>query len=1139
MNAGSAPWPPGDGGARTRAIEHEGSVLVQAPAGSGKTTLLAQRHLRVLASVDAPERILALTFTRRAAHEMRDRVIDALKAARRAECPAAMNRRTWDLAAAANRHLDALDIDVGRNPQRLRIETIDAFNAWLAGQLPVTAGTGSRPSMPGNADHLYQEAGRRTLTYDEDDLFGRAVDRVLALDDQRWSRLLDLITGMLPGRDRWLPLLAGGLQVATALSESQLGRLRRLFDEDLALLVARGLGLAADALGQERLALLSRLMHAAAGRIAAAGPPDASPDLAAWRSDASVLRAAPADIARWRALVSLLLNKQGVIRSKLTRHQGFPPRCADKPVMSDLLAELGRTAEIGHALREIAILPEPFYSDDQWQRAREVAQVLMLAAANLDQVFRERGAADFPAVSMAALRALGNAAAPSELIMRLDYRLRHILIDEFQDTSSAQLELLRLLTSGWQPGDGRSVFCVGDPMQSIYGFRQAEVRAFLELAEEGIGDVRFDVERLSSNFRSAPPLVEWINATFSRLLPRADNRDRGAIAYRASESALPGGATDAGVWLRGFAARTEEARAVAATIAAQIALHPDWRVAVLVRAKSHAAEIAASLRELRVPFQAVDIEPLGDRAVVRDLISLTRALMHLGDRIAWLALLRAPWAGLALSDMLIIARAPAAVWDALQDDSVLARLSRSGRLRCERLRRVLQEALVARGHSTIARWIERTWLALGGPACCGDAADLEHAHVALARLGELEQEGMPDAARIGEAFEDLFVPGGSTAAVEIMTIHKAKGLEFDLVVLPGLDRHVPLHEDRFLLTHQFARDGRDGMVMAARPPVGSGEDRLFEFLRHQARDAAGLEAERLLYVGCTRAKSQLFLTATIGTRDDPAEEDSIIEAAADRWKPRSGSLLAVLWPGVGSAFEPAPARGGHMAAASPQAPRGGPISRLPLDWSAPIAAAAAATLPGADAAADGELRAHTPVFDWAGETARHVGTLVHAELQSLEPESADAKSIRARETHYRRWLEIRGVPRDRLLESAARATSALIAVLQDPRGRWRLNPGHRDTSREYAVTGIWRGVLVRAVFDRTFIDDQGVRWVIDYKTSRHAGGGREEFLDREVERYGAQMQRYAALARHLGPEPVRVGLYFPLLRAWREWRPED
>ena len=77
--------------------------------------------------------------------------------------------------------------------------------------------------------------------------------------------------------------------------------------------------------------------------------------------------------------------------------------------------------------------------------------------------------------------------------------------------------------------------------------------------------------------------------------------------------------------------------------------------------------------------------------------------------------------------------------------------------------------------------------------------------------------------------------------------------------------------------------------------------------------------------------------------------------------------------------------------------------------------------------------------------------------------------------------------------------------------------------------------MARVVFDRSFVDDRGVRWVIDYKTSQHIGGGLEEFLDREVERYRSQLQRYGTLAKRLGPEPVRLGLYFPLMRAWREW----
>jgi ATP-dependent exoDNAse (exonuclease V) beta subunit len=1137
-----------DAAARERAIESDGSVLVQAPAGSGKTTLLAQRYLRLLALVDAPERILALTFTRRAAEEMRERVLLALSAAHLPVCPPGMNSETWRLAAAASRHLQALHLDIRRQPSRLRIETIDAFNAWLAAQLPISAGAGAGLQVLADARSCYEEAARRALAREEADQFGAAVDRVLALDDQRWRRLVKLISEMLPSRDRWLPLLAGRLQAASALDEEQLLRVRRHLDEDLALLVARVLSRAHEIIGEERLAVLSRLTQGAARRAGAERP-----DLSAWLDDAMPLRADTGDLARWRGVACLLLTEKGELRKRLTKTEGFPPKCADKPPMQDLLQELDRDPRSRQILAEVRDLPAPAYGDEQWARVRDVAQVLVLTAAELDQVFREQGAADFPAVSLAALRALGSADAPTDLGLRLDYRLQHLLLDEFQDTSSAQLQLVALLTAGWQQGDGRSIFCVGDPMQSIYGFRQAEVRAFLELAEDGIGEVRFEVQRLRDNFRSAAPLVDWINGSFARVLPRADDRGRGAIAFRSSVAAIgesPESAVPA-VALRGFATRAEESAHIAATIAAQLEQHPAWRVAILVRARTHARDIAAALRAQGIGFRAVDIEPLQDRAIVRDIVMLIGALLHLGDRTVWLALLRAPWAGLSLADLLPIARGAPLIWDALADDTVLRQLSEDGRVRCRRLRSTLEAAFRVRNDTSIARWVERTWLGMGGASCAASPEDLDLAGSTFARLRELEQRGLPDPADLPAAFADLYADHGAAAAVEIMTIHKSKGLEFDMVVLPALDRHIPRSRDQLLVWHEFARTGRDGMVMAARPAIGADGDRLFEFLRRQLRDAALLEAERLLYVACTRAKWQLRLTAKIGRAEDhqnsarsaaeSSGEHSPAEGAAHRpWSPRAGSLLAVLWPVVGPEFAETESPAGIHRDGEGEgtgAPRGGPLWRVPRDWTPGLGAAPATAEP---ISVPPTLREDLPVFDWAGETARRVGTLVHAELQTMDLASSDEAAIRARHPHFQRWLALHGVPADRLQDAAARVVEALTAVHRDPRGRWILQRSREDV-REHALSGPSeggsrsRGEVVRVVFDRSFIDEQGIRWVIDYKTSQHSGGNLEEFLDREVERYRSQLQRYGMLAKRMGPEPVRLGLYFPLMRAWREW----
>ena len=567
-------------------------------------------------------------------------------------------------------------------------------------------------------------------------------------------------------------------------------------------------------------------------------------------------------------------------------------------------------------------------------------------------------------------------------------------------------------------------------------------------------------------------------------------------------------------------------------IGEQSAAHPEWRIVVLVRARNHARDIAASLRSRSIPFRAVDIESLQDRPVVRDLVALVRALLHLGDRTAWLAVLRAPWTGLTLADLLYVARAAPIPWQALADDSVLSGLTGDGRIRCERLRRTLDAAFRIRTHGPISRWVEQTWLALGGPACRAGAEDLDQVRTVFAKLALLEERGLPDPADLESSFSDLFAEYRAPSAVEIMTIHKAKGLEFDMVIVPALDRHIPLHRDQLLLSHQFSRAARDGLVLAARPGIGAEPDDLFGFLRRQTRDSAALEAERLLYVACTRAKWRLHLTAMIGPREDIEENKETGGESKRRaaWKPRAGSLLAVLWPVAGAEFaldpistrvlDPMSAGGEQMStrgeqmstrgeAAGDVAPRGGPLYRLPRDWSPP---ADDAFPTGGQIPASAALREETPVFDWAGETARRVGSLVHAELQVMDLEHSDEGAIQGRGPHFRRWLGLHGVPADRLQGASARVVSALIAVHRDERARWILKRRAHDDFREYALSGRWQGDVVRVVFDRSFVDDHGVRWVIDYKTSQHAGGSLDEFLDREVERYRPQLHRYAQLA---------------------------
>src|SRR6185437_4847815 len=164
------------------------------------------------------------------------------------------------------------------------------------------------------------------------------------------------------------------------------------------------------------------------------------------------------------------------------------------------------------ALQRVSDLPPARFSDSAWTFVVAVMKILPHAAKALEDVFRMRAQADFAEATLRALTALGADDEPSALLLAIDYRLSHLLIDEFQDTSSAQLALIGRLTEGWEASDGRTLFAVGDPMQSIYRFRQADVGLFLQAqARAHVAGVPVGVIELTRNFRSQREIVAWVN----------------------------------------------------------------------------------------------------------------------------------------------------------------------------------------------------------------------------------------------------------------------------------------------------------------------------------------------------------------------------------------------------------------------------------------------------------------------------------------------------------------------------------------------------------------------------------------------------------------------------------------------------
>ncbi|RME39934.1 MAG: DNA helicase UvrD, partial [Deltaproteobacteria bacterium] len=592
-------------------------------------------------------------------------------------------------------------------------------------------------------------------------------------------------------------------------------------------------------------------------------------------------------VEAWDVLLGIVCTAQGTVRKTVNRNQGFVAGADGKAMkqrMVALLAGLAENPSFLDALSAWRLHPDLGYREEAWQTLQALLQLLPEAIVELRQVFAESGEVDYVEVAGAALQALGDEDAPEELLLQLDAGLKHILVDEFQDTSILQYRLLERLTSGWQPGDGRTLFLVGDPMQSIYRFRQAEVSLFLVAARDGIGSVRLEPLQLRANFRSQKGVVDWVNQIFSHAFPEEDDALYGAVAYSPSVASYPEekNAVQVDIRVTDEEGEEDEAAAIADLVAGIHQEHPDWTIAVLARARHHLQPLVRTLRQRRIAYQGQDLDTLMDRQAIVDLHSLTRALLHPADRISWLAVLRAPWCGMTLADLdnLIRQDRNRPVYELLESQAAQGELfdslSEDGRARWQRIRPAIEQALSWRGRVPLRRLVESTWLALGGPACI-PAEELPDVERYFQLLEKISRNGdLDDFSLLEERLQQLFAQPGSAegAHLQLMTIHKAKGLEFDVVILPGLHRRVSA-ADRPLLN--WLDHPEFGLMLASlRRADSETGDATYEAIQAIQRERDRQETTRLMYVAATRAKHQLYLFGQVkpdgeGTKDPPEE----------------------------------------------------------------------------------------------------------------------------------------------------------------------------------------------------------------------------------------------------------------------------
>ncbi len=419
---------------RKTALNPLQSFCVTAPAGSGKTELLIQRYLTLLARVSRPEQVLAITFTRKAAAEMRERVLEALVEAQDGEeCASSHQQQTRTLALAALAVDSRESWQLTRNISRLNIKTIDGFCSNLTRQMPVLSGFGGQAEVMDNAAELYAEAVAELFKLIEsDNPLAESLATLMLHFDNNWARLQELLMAMLGRRDQWQAYI--GVHHQPGESESYLLHL-------------------VDSIVTNTLADLALKLEPYAPQI-----------LELWQYSAENLEqpvpvsfpgANASDLSGWRSIRALLLTagKTGNWRSRLDVRMGFPagkgPAQERKDQLKQLIGEMREVEGLLPGLNGVMTLPEMESQSDSWQLVLELSRILPRLAAELLLVFQRHGKVDYSQVALSALQALGEDDLPTELALRLDYQLEHILVDEFQDTAINQYALVHRLTRGW------------------------------------------------------------------------------------------------------------------------------------------------------------------------------------------------------------------------------------------------------------------------------------------------------------------------------------------------------------------------------------------------------------------------------------------------------------------------------------------------------------------------------------------------------------------------------------------------------------------------------------------------------------------------------------------------------------------
>ena len=1024
--------------------------VVFAPAGSGKTERLGRRYIDLLREGVRPERILTLTYTEKAAAEMKQRIFDRLE-----------------------EHDPELHRELRRDALRMRVSTIHSFCLELVRRFAPTLGLDPRidvlsdPAEPWKAakyDSLMAiaEAGR------DNEAFSLLLELVTRDTSSGWPKLSKLYDGFFEKR-----------------VNIQRGEVEPV-DRDL-------LARARDGLARHPLCAELDDLDSLLPRTFTTSSVGSAIDAIEAQRDKRLTK----DNSPYRA------------------HQDEDHRERNR-LLADYYGLLRQDRWAAEFARSFVLFKERFL-DTYTRRKREAGQV------------------DYDDMESLALKLLETEPDWQNVLRAFDEHTDHLLVDEFQDTSFLQWGIIDKLTEEWRAGEGvkqakevePTVFLVGDEKQSIYMFRDAKVEVFRNAAdrlEAWLGKDRLERVPLEDNYRSLQAIIDFNNALFSKLMNPADDapawRTRYAPFRRARDNDDPGRVE---IILDPCEGNADERRERdAANVCRRILAlldpsdpltvfdrEPDGTetaracrpadIAILIRSRTVLPAIEEGLRKHHIPFLVGGGTGFYGEPEVRYCIALLAALADPADGLALYATLRGPVFDIPERDLLL--------GNVSQGPMLIDRLraapadSETGRAIAQ-----LEEWRAALAELPLARILERafaergTWEKFWEPQ--------RHANLRkLIRFVEDRQASGESPLRVLRALRDA---GGNESkadvrpegldAVQVMTIHGAKGLQFPVVFIPGLDEDIkPLHDvsgTELVIEETSA----DEVTVSWIPDPGL---RRRNELHMEFREKEIEEEKRVFYVACTRPRDALFLTGTLHKNAEKKSRlgwlsDSIGLRPAEYGfaqgdGPAGTTIVAAsdipVLPPLTPKKRARPRRVQLRKVTTPPPPRVRQMSRhLPREL----------------------LRPHPELL--------HVGEVIHETLQAVS-ESRVTPGTPELEAEVRRLIARHGVEYAEALETVL----GQVKALRENEETWDIIRPRDNAEAELPLMysdgeTVWSGRADRVVFEQDGVS------IYDYKTFPVEN----EELDELVREYhDEQLFHYAATFKRMHPgKNVRTFLVF-------------